>query len=576
MDNELREAKRAHNFIWTAADNYELEPLFLAFAPDGTADMYLNMIIGLTYKWYEQSKIDDFFNQLAGKDKELYEGLFWIGLENAVYQKEIGIRPALKELRYDYAKDNMQRFRKHKEYSLIDRIRNSYCSEIAGVPLEQNSKEQEILHAFLYTKDMTIDDVIEKTRENFWKYFSYRPAKKAEKNGVYFMQKVVGAFHSVGKVSATYVRAKNYDDADTSGDGKAVKLEHGKHYMMQFSVHQDEKAAKQYVEGCFGRSMYTQTQQIEIEKKLCIGNHSNCHLLFTRGVPVAEIENRRDKREVLEFQNESREQYQKNKKHYEDNHDIYRNCIVKLTEKLRICLEEPDEAFPEDSSHGNINPSKVWRAVYLGNPRVFERKEKVEIPGFSVDILIDASSSRKQMQRQIAAQGYILAKSLEKCGIPAQVYSYCSIRGYTVMRIFKEYDEPIKDDEMFWYIAAGNNRDGLAFRAAGHLMDQANGMQKILLVLTDASPQDDKEMGEGAFYKNKEYTDMAAVQDTAKEVQKLKNEGIRVVGIFMGSMRDGETAGRIFGRQLVRIKNISEFSDAVGRVLQEAINGMEV
>ena len=144
------------------------------------------------------------------------------------------------------------------------------------------------------------------------------------------------------------------------------------------------------------------------------------------------------------------------------------------------------------------------------------------------------------------------------------------------MRIFKEYDEPIKDDEMFWYIAAGNNRDGLAFRAAGHLMDQANGMQKILLVLTDASPQDDKEMGEGAFYKNKEYTDMAAVQDTAKEVQKLKNEGIRVVGIFMGSMRDGETAGRIFGRQLVRIKNISEFSDAVGRVLQEAINGMEV
>ena len=47
-EQELREAKRACNFIWAAAENYELEPLFLAFASNGTADMYLNLIIGLT------------------------------------------------------------------------------------------------------------------------------------------------------------------------------------------------------------------------------------------------------------------------------------------------------------------------------------------------------------------------------------------------------------------------------------------------------------------------------------------------------------------------------------------------
>lgn len=59
-EQELRETKRACNFIWAAAENYELEPLFLAFASNGTADMYLNLIIGLTYKWYDQEKIDDF------------------------------------------------------------------------------------------------------------------------------------------------------------------------------------------------------------------------------------------------------------------------------------------------------------------------------------------------------------------------------------------------------------------------------------------------------------------------------------------------------------------------------------
>ena len=34
-EQELIEAKRARNFIWTAAEKYEFEPMFLAFSPDG-------------------------------------------------------------------------------------------------------------------------------------------------------------------------------------------------------------------------------------------------------------------------------------------------------------------------------------------------------------------------------------------------------------------------------------------------------------------------------------------------------------------------------------------------------------
>ena len=125
---------------------------------------------------------------------------------------------------------------------------------------------------------------------------------------------------------------------------------------------------------------------------------------------------------------------------------------------------------------------------------------------------------------------------------------------------------------MFRYVAAGNNRDGLALRAAGHLMENGEKRKRILLVLTDASPQDDQDSGEGAFYKNKEYTDLLAIQDTAKEVQNLKQKGIQVIGIFMGSARSGEVAGKIFGQNLIKIRNISDFSSqAVGRVLQEIV-----
>ena len=80
-DQEIREAKRARNFVWMAAENYEFEPLYLAYQPDGTADMYLNMIIGFSWKWYDQDKLEPFFHMLGGKEQELYEGLFWIGLE---------------------------------------------------------------------------------------------------------------------------------------------------------------------------------------------------------------------------------------------------------------------------------------------------------------------------------------------------------------------------------------------------------------------------------------------------------------------------------------------------------------
>lgn len=578
QEQDIKEAKRARNFIWMAACDYDIEPLFLAFAPDGTADIYLNLIIGLTYKWYEQDKIDDFFNQLTGKNATLYEGLLWIGLENALYEKERQTRPALNDLRLEYAKKSLAGANKNREYSRIDTIRNAHCRKILGKPSKLGQEDEELLHAFCFTPDMTTDEIIAKTREILWKYFSYKPLKVAKPQGIYFLQKVAGAFHSVGKVSTQYVRAKNYYDRNLSSYGTALSMEHSKRYIMQFSLQKDPVEAKRYVSACFGESMYFDRQQEEIEKKLCVGNHKNCHLLFTRGIEAKknqtvpdEIDNKRECREILEFTKETALQYDKNKEHFQKNRAVYQNSIRRLTESLRMHLETADETFWDASTHGRIKPASVWKALYLDNPRVFERKDEVETPGFSVDILMDASSSRKQLQQNIAAQAYVLSKSLTNCGIPVQIYSYCSIRGYTVMHIFKEYDDYGVEDELFRYVAAGNNRDGLALRAASHLMEQSEKPKKLLFMFSDASPQDDQIAGEGAFYKDREYTDALAVKDTVNEVQRLKNYGIDVIGIFMGSAHDSELATKIFGRSLVKIKSINEFADAVGRVLNEIL-----
>lgn len=60
---------------------------------------------------------------LGGKDKELFEGLFWIGLEKVLFNKEKDYRMALTDLRVEYAKETVRRFKKYTDNSLIEKIR---------------------------------------------------------------------------------------------------------------------------------------------------------------------------------------------------------------------------------------------------------------------------------------------------------------------------------------------------------------------------------------------------------------------------------------------------------------------
>lgn len=579
MEADIREIKRAKNFIWASAEDYELNPLYLAFSPDGKADTYLNIIIGLSYKWYDGAQLEEFFNVLGGKDKELFEGLFWIGLEKVLFKKEKDYRMALTDLRVEYAKETVRRFKKYTDNSLIEKIRYGYCRQILGKESNLSAEEEELLSEFDFSNDMTTEQIIGKTKKILSEKFSYTPSLKKNKEGVYFLQKVLSPFRSVGKVSATYVRTKKYDEPTGFNEGKTGVLKKGKNYLLQFSLNGNPKYALEYVQSTFGKNMYNDFENQRIEEKLCTGKHKESHLLFTKGKKYNLKEQSRELpkkeiKEILEFRRECKNQYEKNKEYFEKNRPVYKNSINRLSEKLRITLDSEREIFPLMSNHGKINGGKIWQALYVDNPRVFEKKEQEDKSGFSVDIMIDGSSSRKNSQEFIAAQVYVLAKSLERCNIPCQIYSYCSIRGYTVLRIFKDYSEQKAGKEIFKYVAAGNNRDGLALKGAGHLMEHSPKGKRILVVLTDASPQDDQSAMEGAFYKNNEYTDELAIKDTEKEIHNLKSNNIQVIGIFMGSERGTIAAKEIFGKDFVKIETIHQFSDVVGRILQEKIRNI--
>ena len=73
---------------------------------------------------------------------------------------------------------------------------------------------------------MTTDEIIVKPRKNLWKYFSYKPIKVVKPQGIYFLQKVARAFHSIGKVSTQYVRANSFYDKNMASDTAALSMEH--------------------------------------------------------------------------------------------------------------------------------------------------------------------------------------------------------------------------------------------------------------------------------------------------------------------------------------------------------------
>ena len=252
--------------------------------------------------------------------------------------------------------------------------------------------------------------------------------------------------------------------------------------------------------------------------------------------------------------------------------DLHQSALARLSEQIRNCLlvHQQPERIP--ARQGWLDGTKVWREPVLHDDRVFLRSDEESRPGFAVDLMLDASASRLHCQEAIAIQGYILAKSLASCGIPVRVTSFCSLRGYTVLRILKDFGDKNGERKVFDYFAAGWNRDGLALRGAGELIKSAPAEKHLLILLTDASPDDShKILPSGKVPLSRDYDGQIGVDDTAEEVRALRAQGVRVAAVFMGENASVPAANAIYGRDLARIRRIDQLAAAAGRLIQDEI-----
>ena len=84
--------RRAANQIWNAAGRYNFDPLFLAVeTKNQISDFYMNLIIGLAYKYYGEKTLSTLFGYWNGDiSQAMLDDLTWLYLEHVLYTKEIG------------------------------------------------------------------------------------------------------------------------------------------------------------------------------------------------------------------------------------------------------------------------------------------------------------------------------------------------------------------------------------------------------------------------------------------------------------------------------------------------------
>lgn len=560
--------KRAENIIWNSAGDYGFRPDFKAFDKDGQAELYWNCIIGSARRHYDYSKLAELFKALDQYEEgDTYEGLLWLGLENALYRKELPRRPVLKELREDYALKLTKQLEGTEDDRFYDFMALAHFTRALGKEPRLSSYDTELLDMLEFSPELSTEDIVLQSKELFQRWFQITAELKKKERRLHptiFGKKQGRKGH--GRYRRFGAGFADHPDDVYGGENQGGKREE---YELRTKLSAGE--LREFMESKFGEPMYQPAKMMEIERSLCTGNHSSCHLLFTGGEVVkGKIQN------AFEALQKEREavQIEKNRKSFYSNLPRNMTVISKLTERIQNSVLLHLEPTEVKANSGRINGSLVWRAAELDDDRVFVKTEQGDKGSLSVDILLDASTSQKQRQELVSSQGYIIAESLSRCGIPCRVMAFCSMTGFTIMRIFRDYEERGKNDKIFDYVSNGCNRDGLAVRAAHYLINQSAYEHRVLIVLSDVKPNDVMKIRAKDGSELSAYEYEAGLTDTALEVRRARSDGIAVVCVFTGNDEDVPAAKMVYGRDFARIQSLDKFADTVGMLIQNQIKLM--
>ena len=573
MDVLDSEKRRARNLIWNAAGEYGFEPEFKVYDEKGRADLYWNCVIGAVRRNYGADTIDRLFASFRGSEQEdLYEQLVWLGLENAVYQREAAHRPALPALRRSYARRVLAHSGPvpHEELPLL--LEEAHFRRALGEDPHLMPRERAMLDALEFSGDLDGPALFQETLNFLRKYCHFTPSEGQEGNGQ-SLKKPPLLHRLFRKVSAGHPSVRSFGHG--YGEHTMIGMASGQdpaefqRRLSDQTLAQSEATLRKYVRDYFGPPLYEEGQMAELEHELCTGAHQFCRLYYARGEDTWDSSIRGY---VGARRKEALKQMARNRAAYEADAVRNRASILRLTARIRNAMMAYLQPIAVHSVSGSLDGGRVWRGLYLEDDKVFTRIQRSDPGGLSVDILLDGSTSQKERQEAVAAQGYMIAEALTRCRIPVRVSSFCSLSGYTIITRYRDYQETDQNQRIFHYFTAGCNRDGLAIRALGKELEDSPCEHKLVILLSDAAPNDVIKISVNGAYLD--YTEQNAVQNTAMEVRSLLHRDIPVICVFTGTDRDLPAAQSIYGRNFTRSRNLDHFADTVGTLIQNQIRDL--
>ena len=562
---EELQKRRAENIIWNAAKSHGFTPDFKAYDSEARADLYWNTVIGAVRRHYDYPKLEAVFRSFRDEeDSDVYESLLWLGLENAVFEKERAERPVLESLRRSYAERFIGSLFTDHDLPLADAMTLAHYRRVLKLSDGLDPYSSKLLDELEFSPDMSTDEIVERAGELFERWFQIRQNEKAAEKkrrslpfGIRKAKTVRGRYRKFGIGFA--------DHPSNIYGGEQVGPQDGENHRLS-SMSETELRA--FMEAKYGKSAFGARETAELERTVCTGNHAFCHILLTKGEKgSARIQNGF---EALHREKEAR-QIEANRAFFYEHLAERRTVIERLSGKIQNSVLLHLQPSPVRSNSGALEGGRAWRALHLGDGRVFVRDEQSDMGELCVDILLDASTSQKSRQAIVSNQGYIIAESLNRCGIPCRVMSFCSMTGYTILRIFRDYHERGANERIFEYVSNGCNRDGLAIRMTHHLIEKERFDHKVLIVLSDAKPNDVVKLREKDSGEYINYEALQGIRDTAFEVRSARADGISVVCVFTGDDEDLASAKLIYGRDFARIQSLDKLADTVGMLLQNQI-----
>lgn len=566
MEIPEREKRRARNLIWNAAGEYGYEPDFKAYDAQGRADLYWNSIIGAARKAYGADTLSRLFAAIHGSAREsLFEQLLWLGMENAVYQREAARRPALPSLRQSYARQVLANNR--GAATQLDVLEDAHFRRALGLEAELTPWDRKLLDALEFPPDWDGQALTDHALELLHTWFGFvpgqeQPAKKPRRRFLLFGRR--------GDLTALpAVRTFGHGFGEHLSQGGGENAQPTQRRLTDKNAAQTEEALRKYISACFGASFYDPDTTARRERELCADSHRGCHLYYAS----ASADYDPHLRGYTATQRKAAlKQMDANRTAYAADSLRHRNSILRLTARIRNAMMAYLQPEVVRTSYGSLDGGRVWRGVYLNDDKVFTHIQHSDPGQLCVDILLDASTSQVRRQEVVSAQGYMIAESLNRCGIPVRVSSYCSLSGYTILTRYRDYNEVDKNDNIFNYFTTGCNRDGLAVRAICREMADAPCEHRILILLSDAKPNDVIQMEQSGRYVD--YGGDNGVQNTAAEVRALTRQDISVICVFTGDDEDIPAAHTIYGRNFARIRSLDQFADTVGTLIQNQIRSL--